>query len=148
MHPRLSRLLIEAGKRKCAHLAAFCAAIVSERSALAGKPDFPEEAYQHDISSDFFGQYCLLKKIEAGGFDPLQCARYAVNASAAKNILRMQALFLEHCRRAGINTRNDQSAPTELGRCLLLAYPDPSCGSQGQGNAYLRTARRAKGCTG
>jgi ATP-dependent helicase HrpB len=124
MHPRLSRLLIEAGKRKCAHLAAFCAAIVSERSALAGKPDFPEEAYQQDIASDFFGQYCLLKKIEAGGFDPMQCARYAVNASAAKNILRMQALFLEHCRRAGMHTRDDQNAPTELARCLLLAFPD------------------------
>jgi ATP-dependent helicase HrpB len=145
MHPRLSRLLIEAGKRKCAHLAAFCAAIVSERSALAGKPDFPEEAFQQDIASDFFGQYCLLKKIEAGGFDPSQCARYAVNASAAKNILRMQALFLEHCRRAGMPSRDDQNAPIELARCLLLAYPDHLAVRKDKGTLICALREERKG---
>lgn len=124
MHPRLARLILEAGKRNCVHLATFSAALLSERSALAGKPDYPEETYQHKIASDFFGQYCLLKKINASGFDPSLCSRYAVNASAAKNILRTQALFLEHCRKSGMNTHDTEDAPTELSRCILLAYPD------------------------
>jgi ATP-dependent helicase HrpB len=124
MHPRLARLILEAGKHNCVHLATFSAALLSERSALAGKPDYPEETYHQQIASDFFGQYCLLKKINASGFDPSLCSRYAVNASAAKNILRTQTLFLEHCRRSGINTHDDENAPTELSRCILLAYPD------------------------
>ena len=124
MHPRLARLLLEAGKRNCVHLATFSAALLSERSAFAGKPDYPEEAYEQQIASDFFGQYCLLKKIKTSGFDPSLCNRYAVNASAAKNILRTQMLFLDHCHRSGMNTHDSPNAPAELSRCILLAYPD------------------------
>ena len=124
MHPRLARLLLESGKRACVRLATFSAALLSERSALAGTPDFPEDVYRHEIASDFYAQYNLLEKISASGFDPSLCTRFAVNASAAKNILRTQALFLEHCRRAGMHTHDDKNAPFELARCLLLAYPD------------------------
>jgi HrpA-like helicases len=124
MHPRLARLLLEAGKHKCVRLATFTAALLSERSALAGKPDFPEEVYRQEIASDFYGQFCLLEKISASGFDPASCTRYAVNAGAAKNVLRTQALFLQHCRRTGFHPHDDVNAPRELARCLLLAYPD------------------------
>ena len=124
MHPRLARLLLEAGKRGAVRLATFSAALLSERSALAGKPEYPEEAHRHDISSDFYGQYCLLEKIRQSGFDPAMCIRYAVNAGAARNILRTQALFLQHCRRKGLHTRDSQDAPAALAESLLLAYPD------------------------
>jgi ATP-dependent helicase HrpB len=124
MHPRLARLLLEAGKRGSVRLATFSAALLSERSALAGKPEYPEEAHCHEIASDFFGQYCLLEKIRQSGFDPAMCLRYAVNAGACRNILRTQALFLQHCRRKGLHTRDSQDAPAALAQSLLLAYPD------------------------
>jgi ATP-dependent helicase HrpB len=124
MHPRLARLLLEAGKRGAVRLATFSAALLSERSALAGKPEYPEEAHRHEIASDFFGQYCLLEKIQQSGFDPAVCLRYAVNAGAARNILRTQALFLQHCRRKGLHTRDSLDAPAALAESLLLAYPD------------------------
>jgi ATP-dependent helicase HrpB len=124
MHPRLARLLLEAGKRGAVRLATFSAALLSERSALAGKPEYPEEAQCHEIASDFFGQYCLLEKIRQSGFDPATCLRYAVNAGAARNILRTQALFLQHCRHKGLHTRDAGDAPTALAESMLLAYPD------------------------
>jgi ATP-dependent helicase HrpB len=124
MHPRLARLLIEAGKRGAVRLATFAAALLSERSALAGKPDYPEEAYCHEISSDFYGQYCLFEKIRASGFDPAVCQRLAVNAGAARTVLRTQALFLSHCRRFGMHSRDSENAPYILAESLLLAYPD------------------------
>jgi ATP-dependent helicase HrpB len=124
MHPRLSRLLREAGTRGAAHLASFAAALLSERSALAGKPEYPEEAHSHEIASDFFGQYCLFEKIRQSSFDPAMCARHAVNAGAARNILRTQALFLQICRRKGLHTREAADAPLALAESLLLAYPD------------------------
>lgn len=145
MHPRLARLLIEAGKRHCVHLATFTAAVLSERSALAGKPDYPEEAYQQEISSDFYGLYCLLKKIEASGFDQSLCTRYAVNASAAKNILRTQALFVEHCRKAGMRIHDDKNAPVKLGRCILLAYPDHLAVRRDKGTLICRLREGRRG---
>lgn len=124
MHPRLARLLSEAGKRRAIRLATFTAALLSERSALAGKPEYPQQAHCHEISSDFFGQYCLLEKIRSSGFDPAICTRYAVNAGAARAILRTQALYLSQCRRAGFPTRDGPDAPFGLAESLLLAYPD------------------------
>jgi ATP-dependent helicase HrpB len=124
MHPRLARLLREAGKRDAVRLAAFTAALLSERSFLAGKPEYPEEAVVNEISSDFYGQYCLLEKIRSSGFDPSVCLRYAVNAGAARGVLRTQALYLQYCRGFGMHTRDGPHAPAGLAQSLLLAYPD------------------------
>ena len=124
MHPRLARLLREAGKRDAVRLATFTAALLSERSFLAGKPEYPEEAVVHEISSDFYGQYCLLEKIRSSGFDPYVCLRYAVNAGAARGVLRTQALYLHYCRGFGMHTRDGPNAPAGLAQSILLAYPD------------------------
>lgn len=144
MHPRLARLILEASRRHCLHLATFCAALLSERSALAGKPDFPEEAYTQEISSDFFAQYTLIKKINASGFDQSICARYAVNSTAARNILRTQALFLDICHKLGMSVHDSQDAPESIGLCLLLAYPDHLAARRDKGTLIcrLRDGRR------
>ena len=124
MHPRLARLLCEAGKRHAVRLATFTAALLSERSMLAGRPEYPEQALTHEISSDFYGQYCLLEKIRSSGFDPGVCLRYAVNAGAARAVLRTQSLYLQYCRRLGMHTLDGPDAPVGLAESLLLAYPD------------------------
>jgi ATP-dependent helicase HrpB len=145
MHPRLARLLLEAGKRGAVKLATFSAALLSERSALAGKPEYPEEAHSHEIASDFYGQYCLLEKIQQSGFDPAMCLRYAVNAGAARNILRTQALFIQHCRRKGLHTRDSQDAPAALAQSLLLAYPDHLAVRKDKGTLICRLRNNRHG---
>jgi ATP-dependent helicase HrpB len=144
MHPRLARLLLEGSKRNCLHLATFSAALLSERSPLAGKPEYPEEAHTHAIASDFYGQYCLLRKIDKSGFDPSVCARYAVNGSAARNILRTQAYFIDICKKMHMNTHDSGDAPAELARCILLAYPDHLAVRRDKGTLIckLRNGRR------
>jgi ATP-dependent helicase HrpB len=144
MHPRLARLLLEGSKRHCLHLATFSAALLSERSPLAGKPEFPEEAHTHPIASDFYGQYCLLRKVDKSGFDQSVCARYAVNGSAARNILRTQAYFIDICKKMHMNTHDSGDAPSELARCILLAYPDHLAVRRDKGTLIckLRNGRR------
>ncbi len=124
MHPRLSRLLCEAQTRHAVRLATFAAALLSERSAIAGKPQYPEKAVVHELSSDFYGQYCLFEKISESNFDPAVCLRYSMNGGAVRAILRTQALYLSHCRRAGFPTRDGPDAPYGLAESLLCAYPD------------------------
>lgn len=145
MHPRLARLILEAGKRDCVHLATFSAALLTERSALAGKPDYPKEACQQDIASDFYGQYCLIEKIVASGFSAALCNRYAVNASAAKNIIRTHEFFLEHCRKLGMPLHDGKNAPVELGRCILLAYPDHLAVRKDRGTLICRLREGRRG---
>jgi len=145
-HPRLARLLLEAGKRGAVRLATFAAALLSERPFLAGKPEYPEAAHRHEIASDFFGQFCLLEKISASGFDAGLCARFAVNGGAARAVLRAQALFLQHCRRKGLHTHDVQDAPAALALCLLLAYPDHLAARRDEGTLIcnLRDGRRGE----
>jgi ATP-dependent helicase HrpB len=145
MHPRLALLLIEAGRRQAVRLAAFAAALLSERTAIAGKPEYPEEARHGAIASDFFAQHLLLEKIDAAGFDPALCARYAVNASAARNILRTQALFLEHCRRRGMHVKDAPGAPEGLAQSLLLAYPDHLAVRKDKGSLVCRLRDERRG---
>jgi ATP-dependent helicase HrpB len=147
MHPRLACLLLEAGKRGAAHLAAFTAALLSERSALSGKPDYPENAHQQETISDLFGQFCLLEKARESGFDPALCARNAINTSAAQAIFRTQNLFLQYCGRFGMRDRDDgDDAPVGLCRSLLAAYPDHLCVRKDQGTLFcsLRGNRRGE----
>jgi ATP-dependent helicase HrpB len=149
MHPRFARLLLEAGKRGAVHLASFAAALLSERPAISGKPEYPEAAHRQEIASDLFGQYCLLEKARESGFDPALCARFAVNASAAQSVFRTQTLFLEYCRAFGISTRTADSpehAPRELARCILAAFPDHFAVRRDQGTLLcnLRDNRRGE----
>jgi ATP-dependent helicase HrpB len=146
MHPRLARLLMEAGRRGAVHLATFAAALLSERSAIMGKPEYPEEAYRVEAVSDFFGLYCILEKVRTSGYDPALCMRHGVNASAAKAIFRTQALFLHYCRRLGMHTRDSQDAPGMLARCMLAAYPDRLCARKDHGTLLcsIRGGRSAE----
>ncbi|MBN1758159.1 MAG: ATP-dependent helicase HrpB [Chitinispirillaceae bacterium] len=139
MHPRLGTLLLEAGNRGAAPLAAFSAAVLSERPAFSGRIDAPEEALRVDMVSDLYTQYCLLEKIRKSGFDRVLATRYAVNLSAARSIYRTQALFLQCCRRAGMGPDDGPNAPEEvLCRALLAAYPDHLCARRDKGTALCR----------
>ena len=146
MHPRLARLLIEAGKLGAVRSATFTAALLSERPAISGNPDYPEEAMRQDVASDLFAQYCLLEKIRRSGFDPALCTRYAVNASAAQAIFRTQALFLHYCRRFGMSTHNSEEASGALSRSLLAAFPDHLAARIDRGTLFcnLRDGRRGE----
>ena len=146
MHPRLACLLIDAGKRRAVHLATFAAAVLSERPAIAGKPDFPDEALRRDVVSDFYGQYCLLDKIRKSGYDPSLCTRHAVNGSAARAIYRTRTLFLQYCRRAGMDLHDGEDAPAALCRSLLAAYPDHLCIRKDRGTLLctMRDNRRGE----
>ncbi len=146
MHPRLARLIIEAGKRGAARLAAFTAALLSERPAISGKPEYPEPACRGEIASDLYGQYCLLEKVRMGGFDPAICTRFMVNASAARAIFRTQTLFLQYCRRFGMSTHDTEAAPQALARSLLQAFPDHFAVRKDKGTLFcmLRNGRRGE----
>jgi len=146
MHPRLARLLMEAGKRNALHCAAFSAALLSERPILAGKPDFPEEAHHADVASDLYGYYCIFHKAHASGFDPAVCLRLHINMSAAKAVERTFALFMQLCKRMGMHGSDAADAPSSLALCMLLAYPDHLAARKDKGTLMcaLRDSRHGE----
>ena len=154
MHPRLSRLLLEAARRKCLPRAALWAGLISQRDILArngppaGKPgarpgpntgaptsrsklidDMPEGP-----RSDFILLERAFDAARRVDFDPNRCLAMGVVGPACRELEKTVDLYLSAAEDAGITPRrrveNAMSLPLTGGdlepivECLLLAFPD------------------------
>ena len=109
-HPRLARLLLEAGTRGCLREATLLAAILSERHALlAAKTEEAPAEDPHD--SDLHRLMTLLHQARAAHYDPAYCTRLGINATAARQIFRTQAYFHQVCHRRGMDGDSELATP-------------------------------------
>ena len=92
MHPRYSRMLVEASKRGCIRAAALCAALVSGRDLLQrvrrDEKHISEarELFEASQDSDFFTLIRAYQFAKQNHFSIDTCQRYGINAQAAKQV--------------------------------------------------------------
>lgn len=92
VHPRYSRMLVEAGRRGCVPSAALCAALVSGRDLLMrvqrGDTRAAEnrELFEASQDSDFFTLMRAFHFAKKNGFNPDTCRRYGINAKVAREV--------------------------------------------------------------
>ncbi len=127
VHPRLSRMLIEAGRRGCMERAALWAALISERSIITG-----EVAADHRVSaddepvSDLLVMERLFHLAAKADFQPRVCDTLRVHGQACREVERTRSQLLRISRSIEEKTsRHSQGEETiDLIRCLLTAFPD------------------------
>jgi ATP-dependent helicase HrpB len=124
MHPRLSRLLLSAASLNAFDLATFAAALLTERSMVNGKPQYPDDAYNTSILSDFYAYYVLFEKIRSQSFSQAICSRFAINISAAKAIERTQSYFSQQFQKCNSIKSIYGNSIEGFAESLLIAYPD------------------------
>jgi ATP-dependent helicase HrpB len=124
MHPRFSRLLLSSIPLGAIELATFAAAMLSERSMIQGKPQYPDEAYNSPVITDFYAYYLLFEKARASSFSTAVCSRYALNISACKSIERSQNYLIQLCKKFSSNQIINGTSVEGFAESLLLAYPD------------------------
>jgi ATP-dependent helicase HrpB len=124
MHPRFSRLLLSSIHLDAITLATFAAAMLGERSMIQGKPQYPDEAYESSVITDFYAYYLLFEKARASSFSPATCSRYALNISVCKSIERSQNYLIQLCKKYTPVQYNDGTSVEGFAESLLLAYPD------------------------
>ena len=141
MHPRYSRMLVEASRLGCVPAAALCAALVSGRDLLArlGRDDKhiaeARELFEASAESDFFTLMRAFQFAKNNHFNVEQCRRYGVHAQIARQV---QQTFEQILQLAG---RDLKDAPTEppargddaLPRCLMAGFIDQLCRRRDQG---------------
>jgi ATP-dependent helicase HrpB len=122
-HPRLARLMIEAGHRGCAGRAAWWAALVGEPEILTGPA--PTEAIEPDdvVPSDLAVRERALALARESGFRPAACRQFNVHGVAARQVELAARQFLDQARRRGWDTR-PHAGLAEVLKCLLAVYPD------------------------
>jgi ATP-dependent helicase HrpB len=133
MHPRYSRMLVEAAKLGCVRAAALCAALVSGRDLLQRlrREDKhiseARELFEASQDSDFFTlmrAYQFAKKNNFG-FDT--CRRYGINAQAARQVEQTYDQLVQIAEQQKLLKPEEKSDDTALLRCLMAGFIDQLC---------------------
>ena len=138
MHPRYSRMLVEAARYGCLREASLCAALVSGRDLLVrlGRDDQhvtkARENFEVSDQSDFFVLMEAFKHAQANRFDVDACRRYGVHAMSAHQVaVTWQQIY----DIAGKHMGDEEKTPTleVLQRCILTGFVDQFCVRKDQG---------------
>jgi ATP-dependent helicase HrpB len=125
MHPRLSRMLVEAAGRGCLGRATLWAALISERDIFIRGA---ENSFARQLAGDFPRSDLLVLEsamdlARRASFDPERCSARGLHASACREVDRTCRLYADACRGAGLAGDGGGSIQA-LAECLLVAFPD------------------------
>jgi ATP-dependent helicase HrpB len=135
MHPRYSRMLIEASQRGCVPDAALCAALVSGRDLLArldrddAETKAAREMFEDSTDSDFITLMRAYDFAKANGFSFERCRSYGINAHVARQVEQTCQQILQVAHQQRLFDRGAKPAGTEKGdeallRCLMAGFVD------------------------
>jgi len=141
MHPRYSRMLVEAARLGCVPAAALCAALVSGRdllTRLARADQHIKEArelFEASQASDFHTLMLAYEFAKKNHFHPEACRRYGIQAQTARQIEQTFEQFLEIVRRQELaGPAAEGPAPQDaLLRCIMTGFVDQLCVRRDQG---------------
>ena len=132
LHPRYSRLFVEAAQHDCMQLAATIAALSQDRSILLplnNKRD--EEARIETLCDDETQNSDLLMELKAfvmvanKNFDLHYCRQLGVHAGAARTAARMKDQFMRIAERQGLQIEAPQRSDWfAIRRCIFVAFSD------------------------
>jgi len=126
MHPRLSRMLVEATSRNCLRRACLWAALISEREIFLPnvKQNFAEDLPE-GLRSDFAVLERAMEWARQAQFDVARSASRGLNAQACREVEKTRQLFESAARSAGLRAggREDESLEG-IAKALLVAFPD------------------------
>jgi ATP-dependent helicase HrpB len=141
MHPRYSRMLVEASKRNCVRAAAMCAALVSGRDLLQRlrREDKhiseARELFEASQDSDFFTLMRAFQFAKKSNFAFETCRRYGINAQVARQVEQTFEQLITIAEREKMIVAEKSSEPKAQGptsddallRCLMAGFIDQLC---------------------
>ncbi len=141
MHPRYSRMLVEAARYNCGPAAALCAALVSGRDLLMrlGRDDKhiaeARELFEASAESDFYTLMRAYQFARNNNFNVDQCRRYGVHAQIARQVQQTHEQILQAAGRG--KEVEAAAAPGKvedpLLRCITAGFIDQLCRRRDQG---------------
>lgn len=143
MHPRYSRMLVEASKYGCVPAAAMCAALVSGRDLLlrVGRDDHhikeARELFEGSQESDFHTLMRGFQFARQSQFNVERCRRYGIHAQTARQVEQTfdQIMYLakNHDLITEPQTEQTSQQTDPLPRCIMAGFADQLCLRRSQG---------------
>jgi ATP-dependent RNA helicase HrpB len=133
MHPRYSRMLVEAAKLGCVRAASLCAALVSGRDLLQRlrREDKhiseARELFEASQDSDFFTLMRAYQFAKKNNFGLETCRRYGINAQAARQVEQTYDQIVQIAEQQKLLKPDEKSDDTALLRCIMAGFIDQLC---------------------
>lgn len=127
LHPRQSRLFLEAAQRGLPARGAVIAAMIGERDLQARNfaPGTTKFSSHEASESDLFEQEWLFARAENLNFNPARLLAEGINPGTAQNIHRARQQILRLFRQpASDNVANEKLADEQIRLAVLAGYPD------------------------
>jgi len=127
MHPRYSRMLIEASQRGCVPDAALCAALVSGRDLLTrqDRDDTAREIFEDSADSDFITLMRAYDFAKANGFSFERCRTHGINVQVARAVEQTCQQILTAAQQQGLQSQSSSTNNDDaLRRCLMAGFID------------------------
>jgi ATP-dependent helicase HrpB len=146
MHPRYSRMLVEAAKEGCIPAAALCAALVSGRDLLMriGRDDQhlaeARELFEASQESDFFTLMRAYQFAKNCNFGVEKCRRHGVHAQTARQVEQTFEQFMELAERTGLVERGKMPGEGKVN----AANQSPAAVSEPERNPEPRSGTRTQ----
>jgi ATP-dependent helicase HrpB len=138
MHPRFSRMFIEAEKHDCLRPISMLAAMSQEKRFVRNY-DYDFDGTNESESSDLIYELRLLDVVFSRSFDRSFCERAGVHIVTARNILRIADQFSQMLFERGfLVEKAHETRWDHVPKCILLGFPDHVAKRQDSGT--LRVA--------
>lgn len=130
LHPRYSRMLIEASQRGCLGYVTLLAAAVSGKGLLLHTRDSTvlrrRSEEWGETESDLFWLVKAFLFAQGSGFDVDACRALGIHAGAARMVPPTVQQIADLCRAAGLGDSRDHEQPEEeeVLKCILAGFPD------------------------
>jgi ATP-dependent helicase HrpB len=159
MHPRYSRMLVEAARHSCVPAAAQCAALVSGRDLLmrVGREDKhikeARELFEASQESDFYTLMRAYQFAKNCDFNLERCRRYGIHAQTARQVEQTYEQILNLAGALGSPTPAAASAAPAMAssqqdpllRCLMTGFIDQICLRRDQGTLECELTEGRRG---
>jgi ATP-dependent helicase HrpB len=133
MHPRYSRMLIEAARFGCVQAASLCASLVSGRDLLQRlrREDKhiaeARELFEASQDSDFFTLMRAWQFARNNNFNVESCRRYGIHAQTARQVEQTHQQIVQIAGQQKLLKPDEKVDDTNLLRCIMTGFIDQLC---------------------
>lgn len=150
LHPRYSRMLLEADRLGAVRPAALIAALTQGRDLLVRQAERDQEERRDDLfgdasASDFFRLMRAFAYAERHGFSLEACRRVGIHSIAAQQAARLYDMFLRIAAAEGLRVDHPASSDEAVQKCVLTAFADQLAVRIDGGTLRCRLVHQRKG---
>ncbi|MEM1157628.1 MAG: ATP-dependent helicase HrpB [Verrucomicrobiota bacterium] len=150
VHPRFSRMLIEAGERKCVQPVAIIAALCQGKPLMIRKVDKRVVERRDDVLgeetlSDFSRELRAFEYVRNKKFHAPTCRELGIHIATARQTERLAVRLIRQAESAGLSLEDTSVSEADIRKCMLVGFADQVARRKDGGTLRCELVHRRRG---